>query len=382
MSPVSYSDAWNCIDFKTKPPGALGDLEFWATKLIFLQQTYAPKIESGRILLFAADHGIADEDVSQYPKVVTREMLRNLSSGGAAINAYCNAGSLSLEVMDVGVDTTETFANIIHSKASPTGTKSSLSNSAMTLSEYESALTTGRDAVNRYIAFQNESLSSYLVAIGIGELGIGNTATGSILLLAHIQQSDPEYSAELITGRGTGISDERLVHKADVISRVTAFHKDAVSSSKPGAEKYKEIMVRMGGLEVVAMMGAIHECALKKIPVLVDGFISQVACLYALLVFDDDRELLRNSIFVSHKSAEKAGTVVLQEIEKEMKKVESLVQSNVDGREIWKVKPVLDLGMRLGEGTGAALAFSLLKAAAHMASDMATFASAGVSGSK
>ncbi|KAJ1565727.1 hypothetical protein HK096_011161 [Nowakowskiella sp. JEL0078] len=374
MSPITVNEAWAAIDNKTKPLGSLGLLENWAVKLIVLQNTFSPnyylcivfpRIDSGHILVFAADHGLADEDVSQYPKVVTREMLRNLSAGGAAINAFCNAGGLSIEVVDVGVDTTETFPNITHNKVSSNGTVSSLRGEAMTHEQFIDAINVGRQAISRFAS------AGAPVAVGIGELGIGNTTTASCLLFADLFYDDENADASSITGAGTGVSGDRLAHKTDVVRKVVERHANIIKHGD-----WKEVLRVMGGLEIVAMVGAIHEAALRRISVLVDGFISQSAFLYALKVFTSDKELLFRSVFLAHSSAEKGGKLMVKKI-----KVALKGESN-DERGYWSTSPALDLGLRLGEGTGAALAFSLLKAASHMAADMASFESAGVSKSK
>ncbi|KAJ3288524.1 hypothetical protein HDU76_007664 [Blyttiomyces sp. JEL0837] len=351
------------IDNKTKPPGSLGLLEQWSVRLIALQQTLKPVINKGTICLFAADHGLADEDVSQYPKVVTREMLRNLSTGGAAINALCNAtqSALTLTITDVGVDTDETFPNILVAKQhSPHGTASSLKTSAMTTDQLQSAIETGKSTANTAIATGSQ-------VIGIGELGIGNTAVASCLLLACLKSAEGNGEGEVVTGTGTGVEGERLAHKVKVVEEVVERHWSVVESGD-----WIEVMRVMGGLEIAAMAGA--ALAVAKSPshtaLLVDGFISSVAFLMALKMYPEYKTEFKKCGFLAHKSDEKGAVVVQRLIEKEL------------GLKEGERKPVLDLGFRLGEGTGAALAFPILKAAAHVASDMNTFAGAGVSGSK
>jgi nicotinate-nucleotide--dimethylbenzimidazole phosphoribosyltransferase len=188
------------------------------------------------MLLFAADHGLADHGVSQYPKVVTREMLRNLSTGGAAINAICNSSGMDLSIFDVGVDTTETFPNIQASKVeSPNGTTSSLSHkAAMTEKQFQEAFETGR------ISAESAILEQKVNTIGIGELGIGNTAVSSILLAAVSGRS-----AQEVTGAGTGVFNQKYENKVEIVSKVVEAHIATIQS-----KNYRNILLEMGGLEI------------------------------------------------------------------------------------------------------------------------------------
>ncbi|ORY46745.1 nicotinate-nucleotide--dimethylbenzimidazole phosphoribosyltransferase [Rhizoclosmatium globosum] len=343
------------IDNKTKPVGSLGRLEQWSVRLMALQQTLKPIINNGHVLLFAADHGIADDGVSQFPKVVTREMLRNLSSGGAAINAICNANALKLSVIDVGVDTDETFTGIHVAKdIAPHGTNSSLRGPAMTDAQLDAALSAG-------IEYANAAIDSGAQAIAIGELGIGNTAVAAILLAAVSGKS-----AAQVTGKGTGVEGERYDHKVKVVEQVLEKHNDVIKS-----REWREMFKCLGGLEIAAMAGAAVAVARspKKPALLVDGYISMVAFLFAIHLFPAEKELLGHCAFLSHASAESGTRIAITEIEKAL------------GVSEGGMTPMLDIGFRLGEGTGAALVFPILKAAGHIASDMNTFAGADVSGS-
>ncbi|KAI9208312.1 nicotinate-nucleotide--dimethylbenzimidazole phosphoribosyltransferase [Polychytrium aggregatum] len=338
------------IDSKTKPPGSLGRLEEVAIRLCVLQQTLSPSVEKGKILLFAADHGLADEGVSQYPKIVTQEMLRNLANGGAAINAFCNANGLGLEVIDVGVDTALVFEGITRQKdASPHGTQSSLQGLAMTQEQFDNAVQAGYDAVDRAIREGHQ-------AIGIGELGIGNTATAAALLAA-----ESGLAGSRVTGRGTGVDDQGLERKTKIVDGVVEKHQDLIRTGD-----WTQIFRALGGLEIVAMAAAARRAALNRLVLIVDGFISMAAFLYALKVYPEDRAAFYRSAFFSHQSSEQGVVVAMERIDQLL-------------GESGRSAPLLNLGFRLGEGTGAAVAFPLLRAAAHMASDMATFASAGVS---
>ncbi|KAI8619856.1 nicotinate-nucleotide-dimethylbenzimidazole phosphoribosyltransferase-like protein [Chytriomyces sp. MP71] len=346
---------------KTKPLSSLGALEHASLRLILLQRCLKPRLVSATVCLFAADHGIADSPVSHFPKVVTREMLRNLSTGGAAINAICNAHNLSLRITDVGVDTPEVFNGIITDKElSPNGTRSSLtSDSAMSNQQLDAAFQAGFTAAREVF-----SSSSDVSAIGIGELGIGNTAVASILLAAATGKS-----AEEVTGKGTGVEGDRYSLKVSIVAQVLEKHNHVIASSD-----WKLILQTMGGLEIAAMTAT--AVAVSRTPgkvLLVDGFISTVAFLYALLAFPDDARNLSRCAFLSHISAEQATQIAMEAVHKITDAFEGLAPLG---------RPLLDLGMRLGEGTGAALAFPILRAAAHIASDMNTFAGAGVSESK
>ncbi|KAJ3415416.1 hypothetical protein HDV05_005010 [Chytridiales sp. JEL 0842] len=343
------------IDSKTKPPGSLGLLEDWSRRLIILQRTLKPRIETGKILVFAADHGLADEGVSQYPKAVTREMLKNMASGGAAINALVNSTpGLSILLTDVGVDTDSTYITVPTFKTnSPHGSSSALRGDAMTPTQLSEALCAGFETA--WTVLETE----HVQALGIGELGISNTAVSSCLLAAV-----NGLGAREVTGAGTGVVGAKWEAKVKVVEGVLKKHEDIVER-----REWKEVLRCMGGLEIAAMTGAY--IAASRHPshpsILVDGFISTIAFLMALKCFPSDVPALRRAAFLAHTSSETGMKVAVKEVEKAMGVVEGTR------------RPVFELGMRLGEGTGAALAFSVLKSAAHVASDMNTFAGAGVS---
>ncbi|KAI8806003.1 nicotinate-nucleotide-dimethylbenzimidazole phosphoribosyltransferase-like protein [Cladochytrium replicatum] len=378
--------AWAEIDIKTKPQKSLGLIEDWGAKLVVLKKSLKPRVSSGKVLLFAADHGLADEDVSPFPKQVTPQMLINLSLGGAAINAFCRASGLDLEVIDVGVDNDKELANITVAKhpLSAHGTLSSLRGPAMTPEELEHALEQGRQAVQRAVAASADPDS---LAIGIGELGIGNTGTAACLLAA-----ESRLPAEEVTGSGTGAEGERLRHKIATVAAVT----DPVNG--PHAEAlakwpdldFKDVLRRIGGLEIAAMVGAIRAAILEHhVPVLVDGIVTLAAYLFALRISaPEEAALLTVGAFLAHQPDQSNGSAALERIRIAQKSaIDQFIASDGqpkpwNGQELWKAEPLFQVRMRLGEGTGAALAFPTLKAAAHLVTDMATFASAGVSESK
>ncbi|KAJ3208408.1 hypothetical protein HDU67_006767 [Dinochytrium kinnereticum] len=332
------------IDHKTKPPGSMGYLETWSTQLMVLQKTMSPKVSKGTILLFAADHGVADEDVSQYPKAVTGEMLKNLNQGGAAINALCNANGLDLVVTDVGVDTTTVLPKVHMRK--PKGCHGSRSilnpDGALTANDLQTALDAGQEAAQDAIKRMRSSTSSEgEFAIGLGELGIGNTTIAAALLLAVIRYRGRESAAEDVAGKGTGVTDERMVKKVGVIDRAVALHQVECGAAL-GADSGKgwmEVMRRLGGQDVAAMAAAARESAVSFCPLIIDGFISSVAFMMALLIFPDSAPALKRCAFFSHKSMEKGAATVYREIE-------SILEIPAGS-----IEPALDMRLRLGEGS-------------------------------
>ncbi|KAI9145223.1 nicotinate-nucleotide-dimethylbenzimidazolephosphoribosyltransferase [Paraphysoderma sedebokerense] len=366
--PISYIE-WHkrsesIINRKTKPPGSLGDLEIWSRKLIVIQESEKPVVQRCRIVLFAADHGIADEDVSQYPKSVTKEMLRNISNGGAAINALCGSNDIDLKCVDVGVDTTEIFSSILHHKCLPHGTRNPIKTASMTVDDYKLAFATG-------VTMSTTALNDGFHAVGVGELGIGNTTTASILLAAASGKK-----AEEVTGRGTGVSDERYIKKCEVVDSVVEKYRDCTSQ-----QNWSKLLMSVGGLEIVALVGFIHTSAKNRLPVLIDGFITLSAYLYCLLLYPGDTYDLLLCAFFSHESDENGTNCMLKTIEN-VAKSNCGLKADEDLDVILKVKPFVKLGLRLGEGSGAALVFPMLRSAAAIASNMATFESAAVSNDK
>jgi nicotinate-nucleotide--dimethylbenzimidazole phosphoribosyltransferase len=339
---IDVSTARRAIDAKTKPLGALGRLEDVAVRLAVLQGTLMPCVDRTRVCVFGADHGIAFEGISAYPRSVTAEMMRNFDRRGAAINVIAAANDVSVEVIDVGVDADLTMhAGIRHEKVR-CGSRNCLDEPAMTIQEFDAALEVGRAAARRAAA-------DGIHALGLGEMGIGNTTVASALLSA--LTGNP---AAATVGRGTGVTDDVLVRKREIVDRAVALYSPASA---------KELLRCVGGLELAAMAGAALEAANHRIAVVADGFISTVAVLCALhIAGGDDR--LAHSLFFAHRSAESGHAVALSACD---------AFANCDAR------PLLLFDMRLGEGSGAALAMPLVRAASAVMRDMATFASAGVS---
>ncbi|HEY0512888.1 MAG TPA: nicotinate-nucleotide--dimethylbenzimidazole phosphoribosyltransferase [Thermoanaerobaculia bacterium] len=326
------------MDDKVKPLGSLGMLEEWAVQLAVLQGTLTPRIDRARILIFAADHGVSAEGVSAYPREVTLEMTRTFSSGGAAINVLSRAAGLEVEVTDVGVDgDLSAMPGLVHAKVRR-GTRSFLREPALTPAEWEAAAEAGRQAVRR-------AAEAGAQAVGLGEMGIGNT-TAAAALLSGLTGAAPEDTV----GRGTGVTDEILRHKREVVQGALRLH--------AGPEReLRTLVAALGGLEMAAIAGAAQEGARRGLAVLVDGFISTVAVLSAVRL----DPTIRPALFFAHRSAERGHRIALETLD---------------------ARPLLDLDMRLGEGTGAALALPILKAAADLMRDMATFSQAGVSTSE
>jgi nicotinate-nucleotide--dimethylbenzimidazole phosphoribosyltransferase len=330
--------ARRAIDEKTKPVGSLGELEAWAARLCVAQRTLLPRVDRARIIVFAGDHGVAAEKVSAYPSEVTAQMMVNYSAGGAAINTIARANGIELEVIDVGVDADlSRVRNIVPAKVRR-GTGNIVSESAMSDSECVAAMEVGRAAVSR-------ASGDGIRMIGLGEMGIANT-TAAAAVLSALSGRDPDET----TGRGTGINDVALVRKRAVVRAAVKRHQN---SEGRGAELPQTVLRGLGGLEIAAITGAALEAASRRVIVIADGFISTVGVLIAVRIDPAVAEVL----FVAHRSSERGHSVALEEL---------------------RAQPMLDLGMRLGEGSGAAVAMPLLRAAASIMS-MATFDAASVS---
>jgi len=326
---------------KTKPPGSLGILENLAIRLAGLQRTVTPSLRRKRICVFAGSHGVSEENISAYPSEVTRQMVLNFLSGGAAINVLARHGQIDVHVVDAGVaaiwseDLTQNPKFFFRSIRR--GTSNFAREPAMSLDECQRAVEIGCEQTRIAIADQID-------LIGIGEMGIGNTTAASVLLAA-LCGMRPED----VAGRGTGIGDETLRHKIEVI-RVALSKYGGSPIGSPGLYWLRNV----GGFEIAAMAGTILEAARAGLPVVVDGFVATAAAAAAFDIDANSREVC----FFSHCSEERGHRRAL---------------------ELLGVEPLLDLKMRLGEGTGAALAMPILEASVKVLSEMATFASAGIS---
>ncbi len=319
------------IDTKTKPQGALGRIEDLAAQAARLQGRLDPVMERCALILFAADHGIAAEGVSAYPPAVTRQMVANFAGGGAAANVFARANGLDLRVINAGVAGGPFDLLEVEEHAIADGTANFLTGPAMTPAQRDAALATGRDlgAAGRY------------QAVAFGEMGIANTSAASVM--AHKLTGLPLAA---LVGRGTGLADAGLAHKLSVLERAAA---------RTSALTAPEVLEQYGGFEIVMMTGAMLGAAEARRVVLVDGFIATVAALAACALDPS----ARNAMVFAHRSAEAGHEAVLDRLD---------------------ATPLLSLGMRLGEGSGAALAWPLLRAAVAMLNEMASFDAAGVSG--
>ncbi|WP_223444791.1 nicotinate-nucleotide--dimethylbenzimidazole phosphoribosyltransferase [Pseudomonas sp. BF-R-19] len=318
----------------TKPAGSLGQLEALAVQLAGLQGRVKPSLEQVWIAIFAGDHGVVAEGVSAFPQEVTGQMLLNFVSGGAAISVLARQLGASLEVVDLGTVTPSlNLPGVRHLNVGP-GTANFVQGPAMTQAQGQLALQAGRDSVQRAIA------SGAQLFIG-GEMGIGNTTAASALACALL-----DCPVVHLTGPGTGLNADGVNHKAQVIERALALH---------GAQRDDALqtLFNLGGFEIAALVGAYLACAQEGVAVLVDGFICSVAALVAVRLNPDCRQWL----LFGHRGAEPGHRHVLETL---------------------NAQPLLDLGLRLGEGSGAALAVPLLRLACDLHEQMATFAEAAV----
>jgi nicotinate-nucleotide--dimethylbenzimidazole phosphoribosyltransferase len=336
-----YSLARDIMHRKTKPPGSLGTLEKLAIRIAGLQQTVTPSLKRKRICVYAGSHGVCEEDISAYPSEVTRQMVLNFLNGGAAINVLSRHAEIDVHVIDTGVAAEWPDELLRRPKfffrSVRQGTSNFLREPAMSPAERDRALEIGREQTRIAIA-------DHIDLIGIGEMGIGNTTAASVLIaaLCGIRPED-------VAGRGTGIGDAVLRRKVEVI-RAALEKYSGFASEQAGLYWLQTI----GGFEIAAMAGTILEAARVHLPAVIDGFIATAA---AAAAFDIDPGC-REVSFFSHRSDERGHGRAL---------------------ELLGVEPLLDLKMRLGEGTGAALAMPILEASAKILSEMATFESAGIS---
>jgi nicotinate-nucleotide--dimethylbenzimidazole phosphoribosyltransferase len=320
----------------TKPPGSLGDLETLAIRLAGMQGRERPRVDRVHACVFAADHGVAAEGISAFPQAVTVEMVKNFERGGAAICVLARALGARLEIVNLGTAFASDPVGSTISLGLGPGTSNFVNEAAMTGPQLTAALAAGRASVRRAIDSEAQ------LYVG-GDMGIGNTTAAAALGCA-ILGADPEKLA----GPGTGLGSEGVAHKAAVIRRALAFH--AAHLGEP-----LEVLRRLGGFEIAALTGAYIACAQEGLPALIDGFIASAAALVAQrLAPGAERWWL-----FAHRSHEPGHAAILSALE---------------------ARPLLDLRMRLGEGSGAAAAVPLLRLACELHSGMATFAEAGVSG--
>jgi nicotinate-nucleotide--dimethylbenzimidazole phosphoribosyltransferase len=319
------------IDGKTKPIGALGRIEALALQIGMILRSTQPVLREPQLVVFAADHGIAAQGVSAYPQAVTRQMVLNMAAGGAAVNVFARQMGLALTLVDAGVaDDPGALPSVISRRIGP-GTRDASIEPAMTESQCRDALQAGRDIV---AALPGNALLP-------GEMGIANTSAASLLLVRL-----GGVPLEAAVGRGTGLDDAGLRHKTAVLARALDRHAQASSAI--------DVLAAMGGFEIAMMAGAMIEAAQQRRVIVIDGFVVGAALLAAEALAPG----VRNAAVFAHRGAEAGHAAMLG---------------------VLQAQPLLDLGLRLGEGSGAALAWPLLQAAAHMLCEMASFESAGVS---
>ncbi|MEM7706903.1 MAG: nicotinate-nucleotide--dimethylbenzimidazole phosphoribosyltransferase [Pseudomonadota bacterium] len=320
------------IDGKTKPVGSLGRIEALAMQIAKLQESDQPDTSSCGLTLFAGDHGMALAGVSAYPQAVTRQMLLNFLSGGAAANVFADVLGVSMQVVDAGVAGNPVSHPELLSRRIRGGTTNAIEGPAMTPDEFDRALAAGR--------LLGEQADHPVVAFG--DMGIGNTAASS-LLTAKLTGADVGD----LTGRGTGLDDEGLERKRSLLQRAAARTETQLTA--------QEALQEYAGFEMVMIVGAMLGAARARRLVLVDGFICSAAALAALGIEPG----IKDALVFAHRSAESGHAPLL---------------AALDG------DPLLDLGLRLGEGTGALLVWPLVRAAGAFLKDMASFDSAGISG--
>lgn len=320
----------------TKPQGSLGVLEELSIRAAGIQGTAEPKIERKVIFTMAGDHGVADEGVSAYPKEVTPQMVYNFIAGGAGINVLARHVGAEVIVVDMGVaHTFEPNPLLVDGKVAM-GTKNITKGPAMTQDEAIRAIETGIDV------FEKEFAKSPIDIAGTGDMGIGNT-TPSSAIAATITGED----VRSVAGRGTGIDDGVFENKIKIIEK-------ALEVNKPDPKDPIDVLAKVGGFEIGGIAGVCLAAASRRVPIVVDGFISTSGALIA----GELAPLVRGYIIASHNSVERGHSTMLKYMQ---------------------LKPMMDLNLRLGEGTGAALGISIVEASVRILSEMATFAEAGVS---
>jgi nicotinate-nucleotide--dimethylbenzimidazole phosphoribosyltransferase len=320
----------------TKPPGSLGRLEEISILLAGMKADPCPSVSRKAVIVMAADHGVALEGVSAFPAEVTQQMVLNFLSGGAAVNVLARQAAASLTIVDIGVasDFDPSLPGLLHRKVAH-GTRNMAKGPAMTQTEAEKALVVGMDVLAGVA-------ENGLDLIATGDMGIGNTTPSSAIAAILIG-----LPVAAVTGRGTGLDDVGLAHKVKVIEQ-------AIALNKPDPKDAMDVLCKVGGLEIAGLAGVMIAAAARRIPVVVDGFISTAAAMIAVGLVPD----VRHYFFGSHESVEIGHRVMHKHL---------------------GLTPLINLNLRLGEGTGAVLTFHLIEAASRIIREMATFAEAGVS---
>jgi len=330
----SESAAQQRLDSLTKPQGSLGRLEELARRIAVIQGKVPPRLGRKLMFVFAADHGVTEEGVSAYPSEVTAQMTYNFLNGGAAINVLARHHGVDTEVIDVGIDYEFAAPRGLRNCKVRRGTANFARGPAMTRDEAVRSVELG-------ISLVREAAAENIFLLGAGDMGIGNTSSATAILCALTGAAPAE-----VVGRGTGIDDATLARKIAAIEK-------GLEINRLDANDALDVLAKVGGLEVGAMTGVVLGAAAFRVPVVLDGFISGAAALLAHRFSPYVQEVL----FASHLSAERGHQLMLDHL---------------------KLAPVLDLQMRLGEGTGACLLMGLIEASVKIMGEMATFESAGV----
>lgn len=325
------------VDNLTKPQGSLGRMEDLAVRLAGIHGDFFPVSTRKRVVVMAADHGVTEEGISAYPAEVTAQMVANFTAGGAAINVLGRLGDVEVEVVDVGVKADLNLPGVKRARIKK-GSDNFRRGPAMSRTEALQAVKIGLDC-----AF--EAVGNGIGVLATGEMGIGNTTASSAVMAALTG-----YEISLVVGRGTGLDDAKLRHKQKIVEQSLALH-------KPDPADPIGVLSKVGGLEIAALTGLILGGAARRVPVVVDGFISSTAALAAVKLCP----AVHHYLVPSHLSAESGHALLMDYL---------------------ALQPYIHMDMRLGEGTGAVLAMHLLEAAARITIEMATFEDARVSNSQ
>jgi nicotinate-nucleotide--dimethylbenzimidazole phosphoribosyltransferase len=342
ITPINFKlteKARKRLDNLTKPQGSLGRLEDFAGQIVGISRNLNPEIKRKVILVMAGDHGVAQERVSAFPQEVTFQMVYNFIRGGAGINVLARHIGADVLVVDMGVAKDFASEKGLIIKKIAYGTKNIAQGPAMSRDEAERAIIAGIEV------FEDELSRKGIDIVGLGEMGIANT-TPSSAIVACLTKS----KVEEVTSQGTGINEDQLKNKIRVI-------KQAIEINHPDPEDGLDVLSKIGGFEIGGLVGCILAAAAYRVPIVIDGFISCASALIAIKL----APLVKDYIFASHNSVEKGHKIALKYIGK---------------------VPMFDLGMRLGEGTGAALGISFIEAGVKILTQMATFTDAGVENKK
>jgi len=322
-------------DMLTKPQGSLGRLEEISVQLAGIQARPLPQIKQKAIITMAGDHGVVVEKVGNWPQEITAQMVYNFLGGGAGINVIARQVGARVIVVDMGVATElRAHPQLVSRRVAP-GTRNIAQGPAMTEEQAVKAIEAGIELVAAEVA-------RGLDIVGTGDMGIGNTTPSAAICAVMTRQAVAE-----VAGRGTGITDEMLAHKVEVI-------KQAIKVNRPDPKKPLAVLAKLGGFEIGGLVGVMLGAAARRIPVVIDGFISGAAALIATALAPE----LKDYLFAAHLSAESGHRLLLEHLD---------------------LKPLINLEMRLGEGTGAALGIFLVEASARILAEMATFGEAEVS---